>query len=80
MLKGLTDATQNSIEGVSEFISVMFSGSADKAAEYIEEHYIRQYAVMFVKILLFILILFILMIIVKIIENMLVQADRIPAI
>jgi len=80
MLKGLTDATQNSIESVSEFISVMFSGSADEAAEYIEEHYIRQCAVTFVKILLFIMILFILMIIVKIIENMLVQADKIPVI
>lgn len=80
MLKGLTNATQNSIESVSEFISVMFLDSADKAAEYIEEHYIRQYAVEFVKILLFILILFILMFIVKIIENMLVQADKIPVI
>lgn len=81
IIKGIINYTNEDKESAFELIKVIYGREkTTEISSYIEENYIRQYAVMFVKIFLFILVFFIMMFIVKIIENMLVKADKIPVI
>ncbi|MGN0606589.1 MAG: hypothetical protein ACI4JM_08715 [Oscillospiraceae bacterium] len=80
-LSMVKDMCSFSVENKTEAFTLLKLFSEDmesrETAEYIEEHYIRKYAVMFVKTFLFIIIFFALMVIFKIAEGKAISNDKV---
>lgn len=78
MLKGMCNFTIENKTDAFKLWKLFADDMTDREmAEYIEENYIREYAVMFVKIFLFILVFFALMVVFKVAEGMLISRDKV---
>lgn len=74
-IRGTENFTAENKEDAFRLIKSFMYDNVSETSEYIEENYIRQYAVELVKIFVFIIILFILMFIIKMLENSFSVAD-----
>ncbi len=77
LTKGLSGYSIETKESAFELIKMFAINDSDEISEYIEENYVRQYAVSLVGMFVFIILFFILMFIVKMIESSLIKSGKI---
>ncbi len=77
LTKGLLEYSVETKESAFELIKIFTVNDSDEISEYIEENYIRQYAISLVGMFVFIVMFFILMFVVKMVESSLIKSGKI---